>query len=372
LQKKVDMAHNLEIRNGQASFVENGRRGKAWHRLGTVFDRPLTIKEALTYSHANYRVALRPLVMLTPDIETEMEGGSVMGLQLSNAIVPGKKVTMRLDTHECLGIVSENYGVVQNEDAFKFIDTLVTGRMDYDEHKPVIETAGVLGRGERVFVTAKFPDEIILDNKGDDKIEMYMVFTTSHDGLGAVTCLVTPIRVVCNNTLNFAMRRNAGKLSLHHTRNIMDRLDLRERKNAEFVHRALNTYHIYKKSLEEEFKHLEEIKLAENDLMNILAEIAFEKEDLKILHMTKNYNHCDISHASINRLYKMRETVEYGVGQELGVKGSGMWLVNGVTSYFQNVQNYKTEENKFDSIQNGRAAQMMQKAYELIITKKVA
>jgi hypothetical protein len=68
----------------------------------------------------------------------------------------------------------------------------------------------------------------------------------------------------------------------------------------------------------------------------------------------------------------MRETVEYGVGQELGVKGSGMWLVNGVTSYFQNVQNYKTEENKFDSIQNGRAAQMMQKAYELIITKKVA
>ena len=168
------------------------------------------------------------------------------------------------------------------------------------------------------------------------------------------------------------MRRNAGKLSLHHTRNIMDRLDLRERKNAEFVHRALNTYHIYKKSLEEEFKHLEEIKLAENDLMNILAEIAFEKEDLKILHMTKNYNHRDISHASINRLYKMRETVEYGVGQELGVKGSGMWLVNGVTSYFQNVQKYKTEENKFDSIQNGRAAQMMQKAYELIITKKVA
>ena len=279
---------------------------------------------------------------------------------------------MRLDTHEYLGIVSENYGVVQNEDAFKFIDTLVTGRMDYDEHKPVIETAGVLGRGERVFVTAKFPDEIILDNKGDDRVEMYMVFTTSHDGLGAVTCLVTPVRVVCNNTLNFAMRRNAGKISLHHTRNIMERLDLRERRNAEFAHKALNTYHIYKRSLEEEFIHLEGIKLAERDLMNILAEIAFEKEDLKILHATKDFNHSDISSAGINRLYKIRETVECGVGQELGVKGTGLWLVNGVTSYFQNVVNYKTEENKFDSIQNGKAAQMMQTVYELLISREVA
>ncbi len=366
------MAHNLEIRNGQASFVENGRRGKAWHRLGTVFDRPLTVKEALTYSHANYRVALRPLAMITPDIQTEMEGGSVMGLQLNNAIVPGKKVTMRLDTHEYLGVVSENYGVVQNEDAFKFIDTLVTGRMDYDEHKPVIETAGVLGRGERVFVTAKFPDEIILDNKGDDRVEMYMVFTTSHDGLGAVTCLVTPVRVVCNNTLNFAMRHNAGKLSLHHTRNIMERLDLRERKNAEFAHKALNTYHIYKKSLEEEFRHLENIKLAERDLMNILAEIAFEKEDLEILHKTKDLNHRDISPASINRLHKIRETVESGVGQELGVKGSGMWLVNGITSFYQNVFDYKTKENMFDSIQNGRAARMMQTVYELVLSREVA
>lgn len=361
------MSHNIEFKNGKASFVENGRRGRAWHRLGTVFDRPLTVKEALHYSHADYRVALQPLAVLTPDIQREMDTGSVMALQLNNATFPNVMATFRLDTHQPLGIVSENYGVVQNEDAFKFIDTLVTGKLTDQEHTPVIETAGVLENGKRVFVTAKFPDEIILDNKGDDRVEMYMVFTTAHDGKGAVKCMVTPIRVVCNNTLNFAMKRNAGSLSLSHSRNIMDRLDLRKRENAEFAHRALGTYNIYKKSLEEEFKHLENITLAEQDLMRILAEITYEDEDLKILQHTNNIYHPEISKSGINRLYKLRDVVESGVGQEIGTKGSGLWLINGITTYYQNEATYKNEATMFDSIQNGNAAKTMQKAYNLIV-----
>ena len=157
------MSHLIETRNGNASFVENGRKERAWHRLGTVFDRPLTVKEALCHSHADYRVALQPLAVVTPDIKREMETGGVMALQLSNAIIPKMMATFRLDTHQPLGIVSENYGVVQNEDAFKFIDTLVTGKLSELGHSPVIETAGVLDGGKRVFVTAKFPDEIILN-----------------------------------------------------------------------------------------------------------------------------------------------------------------------------------------------------------------
>lgn len=361
------MAHNIEFRNGQAGFVENGRKARAWHRLGTVFDRPLTVKEALHYSHADYKVVLQPLAVITPDIRCEMDTGSVMALQLSNAIIPKMKATMRLDTHQYLGIVSENYGIVQNEDAFKFIDTLVTGKLADLEHTPVIETAGVLGKGERVFVTAKFSDDIILDNKGDDRVEMYMVFTTSHDGMGAVKCMVTPVRVVCNNTLNFAMKHNAGTLSLTHSRNIMNRLDLRKRENAEFAHKALNTYHIYKKSLEKEFIHLENIMLAEHDLMRILAEVTYDREDLDILRKTNNIYHSDINQSSIIRLHKMRDIVESGVGQDMGVKGSGLWLINGITTYFQNEANYKNDETMFDSIHNGKAARTMQKAYDMIL-----
>ncbi len=360
------MAHGIQIKNGQASFVENGRKARAWHRLGTVFDGPLTVKEALHYSHADYKVVVQPIAAITPNIQREMEEGSVMGLQIANAIIPKMKVTMRLDTQKVLGIVTENYGVVQNEDAFKFIDMLVTGKMADEAHTPVIETAGVLGEGERVFISAKFPEEIILDNKGDDRVEMYIVFTTSHNGAGAVNCLVTPVRVVCNNTLNFAMNHHAGKLSLRHSLNIMKRLDLRNATNAEFVHRTLNTYDIYKKSLEAEFKHLENIRLAEQDLMRILAEIAFEPEDLKLLKDVKDFYHPEISNRSKNRLNRMREVVEMGIGQEYGNKRTGLWLINGITSYYQNKVKYKNDETKFDSILNGNAARASQQAFDLL------
>jgi phage/plasmid-like protein (TIGR03299 family) len=360
------MAHNIEITNGKASFVENGRKARAWHKLGMIYDRPLSVKEALHGCRADYKVVLQPLVALTPDIQREMDYGSVMALQLNNAIVPKYMATMRLDTHRILGLVSENYGIVQNEDAFKFIDTLVTGKMADVEHTPVIETAGVLGEGERVFITAKFPEQIILDNKGNDRVEMYIVFTTSHDGTGAVNCLVTPIRVVCNNTLNFAMKYNSGKLSLRHSRNVMDRLDLRESENAEFVYKTLNMYDVYKNSLEAEFKHLQNIKLAEQDLMRILAEITYEGNDLKIFRESKYVYDYEISKSAIHKINKMRDIVESGIGQNSDDKGSAMWLINGITSYFQNYATYKSDETKFENIQNGSASRKLQMAYDLI------
>ena len=362
------MGHNIVIRDGKACFVENARKHRAWHRLGTLYDRPLTVQEALHGCHADYKVALQPLALITPDIRREMDYGSVMALQLNNAIVPKYMATMRLDTHQFLGIVTEDYGIVQNEDAFKFIDTLVTGKLTDAEHTPVIETAGVLGKGERVFITAKFPEQIILDNKGNDRVEMYIVFTTSHDGTGAVNCLVTPIRVVCNNTLNLAMRNNSGKLSLRHSRNVMDRLDLRECENAEFVYKTLKMYDVYKNSLETEFKHLQNIKLAELDLMKILAEVTYEDDDLKIYKESNEVYDAEISRSAINRINKMRDVLEFGVGQNSDDRGSGMWLINGITSYFQNYANYKSEETKFDNIQNGPASKKLQKAYDLILS----
>ena len=146
----------------------------------------------------------------------------------------------------------------------------------------------------------------------------------------------------------------------------MDRLDLRKRENADFAHKALNTYQIYKRSLEKEFIHLENIMLAEKDLMRLLAEVTYDGEDLEVLRKTNDIYHCDINKSSIIRLERMRDVVERGVGQDMGVKGSGLWLINGITSYFQNEANYKSDETKFDSIQNGNAAKTMQRAYQLI------
>ena len=289
------MAHNIEIRNGVASFVENGKKERAWHRLGQVFDGPMTVTEALELSHADYQVGLQPVIALTPAmVDIMSNGGDYNTDLLLEAIVRGKKATMRLDTLKPLGIVSDSYGVVQNEDAFKFIDTLCSGEIG-NGHTPVIETAGVLGNGERVFITAKFPEQIILDNKGDDRVEMYVVFTTSHDGTGAVNCMVTPTRVVCNNTLNFAQKHNLGKLSLRHSSNIMSRLDLASAENAEFAFKAMHMYEIYKKSLEESFVHLQNVRIAERDLDNILAQVLLSEPNYKIYKETGNIDHKDIS-----------------------------------------------------------------------------
>lgn len=360
------MAHNIEVNGEVASFVENGRKERAWHGLGQVFDGPMTVKEALELSHANYTVQLQPVVALSPEIQELMEKGEMINPDLLlSLVVKKRKATMRMDKTLALGVVSDMYGVVQNEDAFKFIDTLCSGEMGND-HVPVIETAGVLGQGERVFITAKFPEDIILDNKTDDRVEMYVVFTTSHDGTGAVNCLVTPTRVVCNNTLNFAMANNAGKLSLRHSSGIMNRLDLAREENALFAYKALNMYETYKKSMQQRFIHLQNIKVSEKELDNILAEVLLSEKNLEVYHKTGDVHHEDITAIGKNLVDKVRETVETGIGQEYGEKGTGMWLINGLTTYFQNEAYFRSEESKFDSLMQGNAAKKVQMAYDLI------
>lgn len=60
------MASMIEIRNGVASYVENGRKERAWHNLGQVYDGEITVKEALELSHADYQVQMQPVFALTP------------------------------------------------------------------------------------------------------------------------------------------------------------------------------------------------------------------------------------------------------------------------------------------------------------------
>lgn len=363
------MASMIEIRNGVASYVENGRKERAWHRLGQIFDGQLTVKEALELSHADYQVEMKNVFAMTPalqellDGEKEMVSREVLSDLIVDALVGGRKATMRMDLNKPLGVVSDHYGIVQNCDAFQFIDTLCTGGQG---NTPVIECAGVLGQGERVFITAKFPEQIILDNKTDDRVDMYVVFTTSHDGTGAVNCMVTPTRVVCNNTLNYAMRNNAGKISLRHTSGINSRLDLTNKENAEFAFRTLNMFNVYKKSLEESFDHLRNIRISEKQLDDILAEVLLSDSNLKLYR--EEGIKCDgISSVGRNLFNNVKVSMEQGIGQEYGERGTAMWAINGLTTYFQNDKNYTSEELKFNSIMNGHAANKLQKAYELLM-----
>ena len=113
-------------------------------------------------------------------------------------LVPAKgfKANLREDTGEVLGIVSDEYEVVDNRDAFRFLDALIGSDMHF-------ETAGSLWGGRRVWCLARLPEYVEL---GGDLSATYIYVANSHDGSMAVTAAVTPIRIVCANTLGAALR----------------------------------------------------------------------------------------------------------------------------------------------------------------------
>ena len=362
------MAANIEEVNGVYSFAENGKKERAWHSLGQVFDRPMFVKEALEACNANYEVALQPVVALTPDIVKAIENGEKIDADvLLSMMIHDSRATMRLDTNKALGLVSKGYGIVQNSEAFSFVDTLCSGQIADRDKCPTIECCGVLGHGERVFITAKFPEPVVLNAKRNDIADVYVVFTTTHDGSGAVTCMVTPIRVVCENTLSMAFKDNSGKFSFRHTSNVMKRLDLMNEENTKFAYKALNLAEVYTNALKENYEHLRNIQLSQKQLNDIVAGIAFSDADYGLYQKTGNLYHGDIATNGKNTFARMMNCIEKGVGQDIIESGNGEWLINGVTSYYQNVNKYKDDEKKFDSIMDGYVSKKVQKAFDLIL-----
>lgn len=364
------MAHNIEINEGVASFAENGSKKRAWHGLGDksqIFDRPMFVEEALKACHADYEVNKQPIVALTPQlIETMAKGEMINPDDLLSLVIPDFKATMRMDKNKILGLVGESYGVVQNIEAFKFIDMLCSGKIADRSESPTIESCGVLGNGERVFVCCKMPNDIILNSKTDDRIERYIMITTSHNGLGAVRVVLSPVRVVCQNTLNLALNNNSGRISFRHTANVLDRMDLTNTENAKFAYGCLNLEKEYNDYFKAELEHLKNIKICEKQLNDILAEVVLSEESLKVYKETNNINHDDIATRGRNIFNGMKNAIHYGVGQEFLESGNGLWLINGITSYYQNNANYKNDEVKFISIMDGNVSKKVQKAYELV------
>ncbi|HEV7281406.1 MAG TPA: DUF932 domain-containing protein [Pirellulaceae bacterium] len=156
-----------------------------WHRLGTRLDEPATAEEAIDAAGLGFRVAVRPL---------ETSDGSPVAM---------RKATVRTDSAEVLGVVGNTYRPVQNRECFGFLDSVVADR------RLRYHTAGALGKGERVWMLAKLPDEICVRGS-EDVTEQYLLLSNSHDGSSSLRVFFTPIRVVCANTLVLAERQSRG------------------------------------------------------------------------------------------------------------------------------------------------------------------
>jgi phage/plasmid-like protein (TIGR03299 family) len=189
------MAHELATTaNGHIAMFYTGE--PPWHRLGTKLDCPPTAAEAIAAAGLGYQVETLPVFAAGPRGPIE---------------IPSLRLNVRADTLAPLGVVSDKYKVVQNCEAFAFLDGLAAGgEVRY-------HTAGALGRGERIWLLAQLPGPLRV-RQTDDLVEKFLLLYNSHDASSALRCLWTPTRVVCWNTCSAALRAGEGTgISVAHT-----------------------------------------------------------------------------------------------------------------------------------------------------------
>lgn len=193
------MAHNLDTTNGQTAFVS--AREDAWHSLGTVLPDVFTAEDAMTHGLlGGWDVRKFPAFAVDP------KTGLQIPMPGRNAVVRTNPVTKGVDF---LGDVGDSYHIIQNEEHAGLLNALV------DESGAHFETAGAIDGGRRVFVTMKLPGHLKVG--GVDPVDQYIAAINSHDGSLSFTMMVTPIRVVCQNTLNLAFGRASNVFRVRHT-----------------------------------------------------------------------------------------------------------------------------------------------------------
>ncbi|HEY0057380.1 MAG TPA: DUF932 domain-containing protein [Pedobacter sp.] len=332
------MAHNINHneQTGKDSFFSV--KEKAWHGLGQIIQDYPTSAEAIRHAGLDYEVIKSPLFTKGNVLNI---GAESLITDETNVAVPNYYATMRTDNNGVLGVVGKDYQIVQNKDAFSFFDSIVDG------DGMLYETAGALGKGERIFITAKLPDYIRVGS--DDLIEKYLFLTTSHDGSGSITAAFTPIRIVCANTLNAAMNCKTNTIRIRHTANAKQRL--------EQAHRVMGISNTLSIKLETVLNRWAKVRITDTEVKKLIqAALVPNKEVWKNL---QEGNDDELSTCFKNMC---DDAFEYAMSNPTQLtdttKGTLYGAYNAVTGYFQNVRNYKDDEAKVKSILLGGTAQL--------------
>ena len=212
-------------------------RTAPWHGLGTSVEVAPTSKDALHLAGLDWRVGQENLYTNLGEL------------------VPGYKVNVREDNKAILGVVTDKYKVVQNEEAFAFTDMLLDHGVQY-------ETAGSLNGGRRIWLLAKLPDKYKLV---DEEVDPYIVFSNCHDGTGAIKVACTPVRVVCQNTLNLALDNAKRIWTVNHVGNMESKL--------EEVRSTLFLTGKYMGMLSKEAEELSRIKLTDKKVYKLIDDL---------------------------------------------------------------------------------------------------
>lgn len=344
------MAHNLNFRNGVASFAS--KKEIAWHGLGHVVDA-MTSEEALRLGGLDFHVVKRPIFIKgkqVPQPDIKAEGEVLRTVNSANPLQPNqynnvamfkdKYATVRTDNDTPLGLVGSKYEVIQNVEAFEFIDSIIgEGRADY-------ETVGCLGNGETVFITCKLREELVINK---DLVDKYLLITTTHDGSSSMVVMFTPIRVVCNNTLSAALnKRHQTKVRIRHTKNAKE--------NLEQAKHILGIVDQQTLAYQEAFGLLNTITVPDKVAEGIIAYSLGIDLDKELSTRATNVMQGAVSY------YHM------GVGQK-DIVGTAWGVFNGVTGYIQNAKKHNSAELKFKNTFSNAGDEIRNKAFQTLIAQ---
>ena len=295
-------------------------RETPWHGLGIkVMEAPASA-EALRLAGLDWKVVQEPV--FTGNEEP----------------IPGFYANVRDRDRKVLGVVSDRYKVVQNEEAFAFTDALLGEGVRY-------ETAGSLQSGRKVWILAKLPQAYIM---AGEQINPYLVFSNAHDGTGAIRVALTPVRVVCNNTLNLALNTAKRSWACVHTGDIRGKIaDARD---------TLLFAQAYMGELGKKFDELRRKRLTDSQVMEYIEMLLpMEEEDSKRAKNTR----------------RLREDMKarYFDAPDLKDVGKNAYrFVNAVSDFATHAQplrrtaNYK--ESLFARTMDGNP--MIDKAYQMV------
>lgn len=293
-----------------------------WHGLGTRVESALCAEEALEQSGLDWNVIQRPI--MTSDYHP----------------IPGYKANIRDKDNRVLGVVTDRYKVVQNAEAFAFTNALLGEGVKY-------ETAGSLNEGRKVWMLAKLPDKYIIEG---EQIEPYLVFSNDHTGNGSIKVAMTPIRVVCQNTLNIALNNAKRVWSTVHVGDLAHKIDA--------AYSTLSLANDYMGKLGTEIHKLSKIKLSDAKVMEYIDMI-----------LPMDDNPTDIHKKNITRIREDMKQRYFDAPDLKHVGKNAYRFICAVSDYathakpLRETANYR--ENVFAKTVEGNP--LIDKAYEIVL-----
>jgi phage/plasmid-like protein (TIGR03299 family) len=326
------MAHKIEIENGIAKMFYAGKT--PWHKLGTQVEREITAEAAIKLAGMDTENELQPIYIASAK--------TVDGIPVVGKKVDDKVAVVRKQDNAILGVVGTSYHIIQNRDCFSFMDGII------GEGAAVYHTAGSLFGGKKIFLTVKLPTSMCI---GDDKVDKFILMSSSHDGSLAVHLRWTPIRVVCANTLTAAINSCQFAYMVRHRPGYMAKL--------EDARKALGLCDYYYQQLEICFKKLLDTKMSDNEMEVFAAELFASDENKKPSGNTVNKRN------KLKSLFKTLPDLKH-------VKNTRWAGYNAVTHFIDHERSTRLmngrneDEVRFASTVFGGGSGLRQKAFELL------